>query len=1263
MRFLLLLYIIFFMKRPLPFRFFLLVFGIILLSESIFAQTAPNISYSPSTEVYTLNTAITGPVLSNSGGAVAAFAYGTGTQPTGGVFNNAYGMATDPSGNIYVINYGNNTISKYSSATGTFVSNNFFTGGALSNPAGIAFDASGNAYILNYNHTNNGNGNHHGNAYIEQYNSAGVYQSTIVQGLGTGTGIAIDLNNNIYVAEGSYNGGNQTVAQYNTSGQLAFSLNSTQITNPTGVGVDGAGNIYVLDDTYHTVTKFNSAGTYISTVITGLGNNTLGIYVDGAGNIYIGDSGTGGATGNTSGSVKVYNSSGTLLVSKTGLNDPEGLVTDNKGNLYVSDYTNNTITRYPPVGGYYLSGLLPAGLSFNSTTGAFSGTPTVAFTATNYTVTAYNANGSSTSNTITLSCPPNLAAPDISYVPAINVFTTNTPITALVPVNSGGVPTTWAISPSAASLLSATGLAFSSSTGTFSGTPTKTATATVYTVTASNASGSSSAKVSITCLVDNYWTGKKSSDWGTKQNWSAGVPVAGDLASIGVVNYTGPDPVISTSDGTAGAVSIDYITFGAANAATLTVQTGCSLTINNILTVNTNAAPVVTGAGTAAIKVVPAAVVNVLGTGNLTISSPLTFTLQSDATGSAQVSQMTSGSITGTVAVQRYITGGTGHRGYRLLSSPVSTSATSGVVSVNYLTKSCYVTGTTGATGGFDVGAVNNPTLYLFRENLLGSNSSFTGGNFRGVNNLTTTPAYGIDVDGSGYSIYEGNGYMFFFRGDRNLGLSLAQENASYVPTNTTLTATGTLNQGQIAVKHWYTGSTSLLETTLSASISVEGFTLVGNPYASSIDWDSYSTSLPNTTGIYAPGISPFIYILMPNGNYNIYQANSGGVSSGGIANSNVVPSGQGFFVVATGSNPSITFNESAKLTTQAAGANLFLGTPPPAAVSQYLHLFLAQNSINEDGILINFKSTAKPEYVPGEDAPYKTGTGPASISSVSADNVSLAVNTLPLPKASLLVIPLNVSANTDGTYQLNLATIKSVPELYSIWLIDAYAKDSVDLRKSPIYTFNITRSIAASYGLGRFSLVIGQDPAMQVHLLSFAGAKATGGVQVTWTTQHEGNYTYFTVERSSDNGKTYVVVGSRAASGEGSYGLLDSAPPTGADMYRLKIEDLNGTISYSNIITITFGNVAAPSIISSSVSAYPSPAHGLITVTVDPSTHDPSYIFNILNNLGVIVKTGSSTQASWQTDLSALLPGTYFIVVTNKKDNSVVGKTTVVKL
>src|SRR6185437_1109446 len=107
----------------------------------------------------------------------------------------------------------------------------------------------------------------------------------------------------------------------------------------------------------------------------------------------IGDAGTH--------TVTVYNPAGTLLTTIAGITDPQGMVVDKLGNLYVSDYTNNMVTKYPPVGGYHLSALPPAGLTFNSTTGTFIGTPTAGFNATTYTITAYNASGSG-NTTVTL---------------------------------------------------------------------------------------------------------------------------------------------------------------------------------------------------------------------------------------------------------------------------------------------------------------------------------------------------------------------------------------------------------------------------------------------------------------------------------------------------------------------------------------------------------------------------------------------------------------------------------------------------------------------------------------------------------------------------------------------------------------------------------------------------------------------------------------------------------------------------------------------
>ena len=142
--------------------------------------------------------------------------------------------------------------------------------------------------------------------------------------------------------------------------------------------------------------------------------------------------------------------------------------------------------------------------------------------------------------------------------------------------------------------------------------------------------------------------------------------------------------------------------------------------------------------------------------------------------------------------------------------------------------------------------------------------------------------------------------------------------------------------------------------------------------------------------------------------------------------------------------------------------------------INGYLRLQLAEDSVNTDNILIDFKPTAKITYSPSEDAPTFQGFGAVSLSSISSDNIALAINTLPLTNKGLTV-GLKVNAKTDGVYSLKMVTIKSVPATYHLWLMDKYKKDSLDFRYNSKYAFNIYKADTSSFGSHRFKLVIRQ--------------------------------------------------------------------------------------------------------------------------------------------------------------------------------------------
>ncbi|MGN6641135.1 MAG: beta strand repeat-containing protein, partial [Mucilaginibacter sp.] len=508
-------------------------------------------------------------------------------------------------------------------------------------------------------------------------------------------------------------------------------------------------------------------------------------------------------------------------------------------------------------------------------------------------------------------------------------------------------------------------------------------------------------------------------------------------------------------------------------------------------------------------------VLTLLNTGTkLVISSSATFTLYSDANGSASVAQLpTNGSITGNVAVQRYMSA---FRGYRLMSSPVyaSTVGTNNVYSINYLKGSVPLTGTNGVAGGFD--KTGNPTLYLFRENLAPQYTTFLNSNFRGINNINTSPTYGMDdTTYPTTNIPIGNGYLFYYRGSLHQSSLATLTTVGATPTTDTLTTTGTLNQGNITVANWYTpSSTNLGFTTVSGSASVEGNNLIGNPYACSIDWDQYGSGIQETN------IAPFCYQLVlagqGAGNYNVYKAGSASkVGTQGNTNSNIIASGQGFFIFATGTGASLTFTELAKTTlSQNTGTNLYMAHVKNLASindnDRFLRLQIEKDSINTDGIIVQFNDNAKASFNMMEDARYHQGTGVVSLSSLSSDNIPLAINQLPLsPKGDTIYLKTSVSAY--GNYILNMKTIQGIPQYYNVWLKDAFLKDSVNMRTTNTYSFTVTTD-TNSYHSKRFSLVLSVDPSYTYKLISFDANKIDrkNEVELVWKTQNEQNFINF---------------------------------------------------------------------------------------------------------------------------------------------------------
>ena len=264
----------------------------------------------------------------------AGHADGTGWNAR---FSGPGGVRADGNGNIFVSDSTNYTIRKVTAAgVVTTVAGTPGTSGSTDGPvasalfnavAGVAPDSAGNLYVAD-----------DGNYTIRKISTAGVVSTLAgtagMQGESDGTGaqarfydpqnLAVDSAGNIYVADGlgeairkiTPAGVVTTLAgTAMTSGSADGTGTAAQFDLPTGIAVDGSGNVYVADNHNNTVRKITPAG-----VVTTL-------------------AGRPGVAGSSDGSG-----------SAAAFNGPAGVGVDNAGNVYVADSTNNTIRKINPSG-------------------------------------------------------------------------------------------------------------------------------------------------------------------------------------------------------------------------------------------------------------------------------------------------------------------------------------------------------------------------------------------------------------------------------------------------------------------------------------------------------------------------------------------------------------------------------------------------------------------------------------------------------------------------------------------------------------------------------------------------------------------------------------------------------------------------------------------------------------------------------------------------------------------------------------------------
>jgi hypothetical protein len=500
------------------------------------------------------------------------------------------------------------------------------------------------------------------------------------------------------------------------------------------------------------------------------------------------------------------------------------------------------------------------------------------------------------------------------------------------------------------------------------------------------------------------------------------------------------------------------------------------------------------------------------------LASAGNLVMVSNATDSSRVDIAGAGAtVTGNVTVQRWVSSIS--RNWRFLTPSVTST------NVDDWQNEIYITGPGGSVNGFDSSANNVGTLFSYNEALSGSSSI-------GWTSVTDSAA----------TLSGGRGYRVFVRGDRSdvnrlFGLNLTQNEV-------VLTSVGTLMMGDVNLPVSFTNN---------GSPSNDGWSLVGNPYVSAIDWNDY---YDNCAGCYT-NIEPTAYIFSPVTNgYVSYNAN---INSGTLANG-IIPPGAAIYLKANGVGTSLTMKEAHKVSS--AHNRVF-----KSGVVDELNLGLSMSgSSNADVFILKHSPSATNQH---DDFDIRKLNGAVNLSSYGTDNVYHALDARPELTAND-TIQLYVSG-ANGTYAITVNTLPFNSNTY--YLVDRKLGSSALLNLGHTHSFSMNSTDSASWGK-RFYIVATNPGALPVKLIQFTGTAIDAGSSIKWATSQEVNNKQFELQRSFDNAQ-FATIGTVSGNNGNTlqqYTWLDAtASRKTPNYYRLKQVDFSGAFSYSSVIMVEF--------------------------------------------------------------------------------------------
>lgn len=317
--------------------------------------SAPTGALVPTAKIYTLANILASCI--NSTGSTACNALFAAAKPPSGLpptdtIGAALDIAQNPSNNVATLFDLPTPQSPFGPTLGA-APNDWtiavtFNGGGLNLPASIAIDALGNVWAANYCGSNSPCSS------VTEFSNTGQPLSSS-SGFTNGTlwedyGLAIDIHGSVWATNQQSVGGNGSVSELNTSGQVGSAFSGAGIYFPIAVATDTDGSVWIANQD-NTVSKLSNNGTAISGSGGWGAHQVVGpsaVAIDANHNAWF-------ANGEaSSGSVTSVSPDGSTVTEITsGGDSPDGIAADalgistnaSKGHMWVANYSTSSISE------------------------------------------------------------------------------------------------------------------------------------------------------------------------------------------------------------------------------------------------------------------------------------------------------------------------------------------------------------------------------------------------------------------------------------------------------------------------------------------------------------------------------------------------------------------------------------------------------------------------------------------------------------------------------------------------------------------------------------------------------------------------------------------------------------------------------------------------------------------------------------------------------------------------------------------------------